>query len=624
MSSNGWIMPYVKQNSLRFAAIIALAALTLLCAAMLTFTSGYLISKASLRPENILMLYVPIVGVRTFGIARSVLRYVERLLAHSAVLRVLSAMRVRLYDQLEPHALRLRGQYRTGDLLGVMSDDLESLQNMYVRTIFPAVAALIVYGVVVGLLGWFDPVFAGIIALYVLVLVAIVPFASLYISRTWQQQLKQQQAALYSRLTDTVMGLGDLLISGRQHEFADSYAEEERAAAQYERKLSRHKRYVALLLQIVVGLVVAQTAVWATGQVTDRSMDATMLAAFVLVMLPITEAFLPMTDAIQRIPSYEESVARLDKLNNELDDELNDELNDVTASTPGSTASNSSIASTSKRKPAQSLASTVWLEKINPSNSIQLRQVHYTYPGEREPVLRNVNLTIEQGKRIAIIGPSGAGKSTLLKLIQGAYEPDHGQVLIHGQLATQWQQQIHQWIAVLNQKPYLFDTTLLNNIRLSRPEAAAEEVEQVLDAAQLSKLIAALPLGYHTPMQEAGRRFSGGERQRIALARVLLQQTPIVILDEPTVGLDPRTERELLDTILGSLGDKTMIWVTHRLVRAEQMDEIVFIDEGEIVMRGSHQQLYATSERYRHLYRMDHPVMTARTMEEQERYVVQA
>ncbi len=613
MSRDGWIVPYIKQNSLRFAGIIALAALTLLCAAMLTFTSGYLISKASLRPENILMLYVPIVGVRTFGIARSVLRYVERLLAHSAVLRVLSAMRVRLYNQLEPHALRLRGQYRTGDLLGVMSDDLESLQNVYVRTIFPAVAALIVYGAVIGLLGWFDPVFAGLIALYILVLVGIIPFASLYISRKWQQQLKQKQAALYSRLTDTVMGLGDLLISGRQDEFADSYAEQERAAAQYERKLSRHKRYVTLFLQIVVGLIVAQTAVWATGQIAGRSMDATLLAAFVLVMLPITEAFLPMTDAIQRIPSYGESIARLDT--------LKDELTDIPAAIDSKIVSTRPV-STPIVKSVQQPAPLASLEKIDAWNHIQLRQVQYTYPGESEPTLRNLSLTIEQGKRIAIIGPSGAGKSTLLKLIQGAYEPDHGQVLINGQMASRWKQDIHRLIAVLNQKPYLFDTTLLNNVRLSRPEATAEEVEQALDDARLSALIAALPLGYHTPMQEAGRRFSGGERQRIALARILLQRTPIVILDEPTVGLDPRTERELLDTILGSLGDKTMIWVTHRLVRAEQMDEIIFIDAGEIVMRGSHQQLYATSERYRHLYRMDHPVTSESVTK--ERYAVHA
>ncbi len=611
MSSNGWIIPYIKQNSLRFAGIIALAALTLIAAIMLTFTSGYLISKASLRPENILMLYVPIVGVRTFGIARSVLRYIERLLAHSAVLRVLSAMRIRLYQLLEPHALTLRGQHRTGDLLGVMSDDLESLQNVYVRTIFPAVAALVVYGAVIGMLGWFDPVFAGMIALYIFVLVAIVPLASLYTSRKWQQQLKQKQAALYSRLTDHVLGMSDLLISGRQAEMAESYEQAEQEVSRYERKLNRHKRYTALVLQTIVGVIVAQAAVWATGQVADRSMDATLLAAFVLVMLPITEAFLPMTDALQRIPSYYESVGRLESL----------------GPLQRQQVAQKKQAPTQAKLPITSPYTALANQRISSASQpdiIQLQQLEYMYPGEAVPALHNINLTVRPGAKIAIIGPSGAGKSTLLKLIQGAYEPTHGSVCIHEQPISQLVDSIHTQIAVLNQKPYLFDTTLLNNIRLSRPTATAEEVEQVIDDAKLSDLVAALPMREHTPMQEAGRRFSGGERQRIALARVLLQQTPIVILDEPTVGLDPRTERELIDTMLSSLEDKTMIWVTHRLVRAEQMDEILFMDEGTIVIRGTHQQLYATSERYRSLYRMDHPFAQEALSTEQQSYAIQA
>lgn len=579
MNSGGWIKPYIKQNRLRFAGIIALAALTLLAAAALTFTSGFLISKASLRPENILMLYVPIVGVRTFGIARSVLRYVERLLSHNAVLRVLSQMRVRLYEQLEPYALQLRGRYRTGDLLGVMSDDLESLQHVYVRTIFPGIAALVVYGVVIAALGWFDWSFALLIALYILVMVAVVPFASLYLTRKWQQQLKQKQAMLYSRLTDGVMGLSDLLISGRQQEFAHRYAVQEQQAMKIERQLSSHKRLVGLILQVVTGLLVAQMAVWATGQVADRSMDATLLAACILVVLPLAEAFIPMTDAVHRIPAYQESVHRLASLN-ELD---------------------------AQAEPNLPLDKKDSVQPSKQQTSITIEHASYTYPGEHQSVLRNINLQIAQGEKVAIIGRSGAGKSTLLKLIQGVYAPTDGTVHLNGQAATTLYEQLHHHVSVLNQKPYLFDTTLLNNVRLSRPEATAEEVERALHEAQLSTLIESLPLGYNTPMQEAGKRFSGGERQRIALARVLLQHTPIVILDEPTVGLDPRTERQLLDIMLESLSDKTMIWVTHHLVRAEQMDQIIFMDQGEIVMQGTHQQLYASSERYRRLYHLDHP-----------------
>ncbi|GJM75034.1 hypothetical protein HMSSN036_72500 [Paenibacillus macerans] len=186
-----------------------------------------------------------------------------------------------------------------------------------------------------------------------------------------------------------------------------------------------------------------------------------------------------------------------------------------------------------------------------------------------------VSLDIPQGKRVAVIGRSGAGKSTLLKLIQGALAPSDGTVTFNGVPAAALGERMPEYVSVLNQSPHLFDTTVANNIRLARPEAADEEISRAAQAAQLGPLIAALPEGLNTPMRETGQRFSGGERQRVALARILLQDTPVLILDEPTVGLDPRTERELLATIFRTTQGKTLIWVTHHLVGAEKMDEII-------------------------------------------------
>lgn len=595
MNSQGWVMSYMRVHAFRFAGIIAIGALTLLAAGMLTFTSGFLISKAALRPENILMLYVPIVGVRAFGIGRSVLRYVERLQAHDAVLRVLSKMRVRLYRTLEPQALLLKSRHQTGDLLGMMSDDIESLQNMYVRTIFPGITALIIYGAVVCALGWFDMSFAILIAAYILILVVIVPIVSLMMTRTFQKKLKSNQSVLYSYLTDAVLGLGDLMISGRARDFINQYEESERQASIYERKLSQHKRYIGLMTQTVVGLIVAQMAIWATSQVGDRGMDATLLAAFILVVIPLADAFIPVTDAVNRIPVYQESLQRLNTLEQSTSyDSINK------GEQPMNPAYLASINDFSDQD---------WIyidQGITPS-AIRVEQVHYHYEQQHEWAVEHINIEVKSGQKIAIIGRSGAGKSTLLKLLQGAYIPQQGQIYIQGKTIADWGDQITEQVSVLNQKPYLFDTSLLNNIRLGRPEATEEEVTQVIEQAQLTGLIASLPQGDQTSMREAGQRFSGGERQRIALARVLLQNTPIVILDEPTVGLDPRTERELMTTILQSLQGKTLIWVTHHLLEVQQMDEIIFMDQGKMVMRGTHEQLIHSSERYRRLYQLDHP-----------------
>jgi ATP-binding cassette subfamily C protein CydC len=155
----------------------------------------------------------------------------------------------------------------------------------------------------------------------------------------------------------------------------------------------------------------------------------------------------------------------------------------------------------------------------------------------------------------------------------------------------------------------LFDTTLANNIRLGQPDATEAEIRDAVALARLEPLVASLPEGLLTRMQEAGQRFSGGERQRVALARILLQKTPVVILDEPTVGLDPKTERELLSTMFSSLQDRTLIWVTHHLVGVERMDEILFMENGQIVMRGTHDELMEHYPRYRNLYLLDRPAI---------------
>ncbi|WP_309147206.1 amino acid ABC transporter ATP-binding/permease protein [Paenibacillus illinoisensis] len=236
--------------------------------------------------------------------------------------------------------------------------------------------------------------------------------------------------------------------------------------------------------------------------------------------------------------------------------------------------------------------------------------VSYRYASEDAHAVQGVSLHLPQGKRLAILGRSGGGKSTLLKLIQGALLPSAGEVLINDQPIQTLGENVPDVIAVLNQNPHLFDTTVANNLRIGRPHATDEEIRRVAEQVGLSGLIESLPQEYNTPMLETGMRFSGGERQRIALARVLLRETPVVIFDEPTVGLDPVTERALMRTILDSMQGKTMIWVTHHLIGAEQMDEVIFMENGQIAMQGSHEQLLAREERYRRLVELDRPGWT--------------
>lgn len=205
-NEDGWILPYIKKNTRLLIIVVLLGGLTACSAAALMFTSGYLISKAATRPENVLMIYVPIVAVRTFGILRSVSRYVERLTGHHIILKILSDMRVRLYRMLEPQALKWRERFRTGDMLGILADDVEHLQDMYLRTVFPGLSALLLYGVFIAAIGFFSWPFAGLMAVYAAVFVFLVPLVSLLVTRAKNVALKRGRSHLYRQLTDAVMG----------------------------------------------------------------------------------------------------------------------------------------------------------------------------------------------------------------------------------------------------------------------------------------------------------------------------------------------------------------------------------------------------------------------------------
>lgn len=584
-----WFRPYVRQYGWRFIAIIALGLLTVFAASSLMFTSGFLISKSALRPENILLVYVPIVLVRAFGISRSALHYVERLVGHDAVLRILSKMRVRLYRILEPQALFIRSRFRTGDVLGALADDIEYLQNVYLRTVFPTIIAIVMGGIVIALIGWFDIGFAGLVGLYIGILVFVLPGISLWLTHKRHKEMKQQRSGLYRKLTDAVLGMSDWVISGRSAQFMASYEAEEQQFARLERGLGRFARWRMFCAQTIVGILVVSIAYWSGQQAADGHIAVTLIAAFTLVVFPLMDAFLPVSEAIEKIPQYQDSVERLNKMQ--------------VSGLPGNDLREAS--------PDASLP-------VGGEAHIVVKDVRYHYSTETKTIaplesmnskwtLDDIQLDLPQGKKVAIIGRSGAGKSTLLKLVQGALLPSEGVVQINGIDAHRYGDHIASVVSVLNQSPHLFDTTVANNIRLGRRDASDEEIAAVARHVKLDQLIDSLPAGYATPMHETGQRFSGGERQRVALARVLLQNTPVVILDEPTVGLDPRTERDLLKTIFHTMEGKTLLWITHHLVGVEQMDEIIFMEHGRIVMRGTHAALMEQEPRYRNLYQLDRP-----------------
>ncbi|AWX57840.1 thiol reductant ABC exporter subunit CydC [Brevibacillus brevis] len=572
--NQGWFLPYFRQFFWQFAAAALLGTLAVACAGALLYTSGYLISRSALQPENVLMVYVPIVLVRAFGFSKAVIQYLERLVGHDAALRVLSRMRVRLYQAIEPQDQLLGTRFRTGDLLGVLADDIEQLQNVYLRFVLPAVSAVLLYGAGIVALGRMDGMFALLMALYCGFLLFVAPAVVLWSSIAKSRRFKQERQAAYRELTDAVFGMSDWILSGRTQQFLQLFTRRQKTAAQIENAIRRGEWRVQWMSQCAIGGAIVLLVIWAGGLAAEDQIPATLVAAIGLVAFPLMDAFARISDAVVRMPEYKESLER---------------LREIEGSRP-------TIAEAQKEKLANQAG-----------GSLKLDHVHFRYPHASSWSVQDVSFEVPQGGKVALLGRSGAGKSTILNLIRGAIQPQAGQVTVNGQ-PVQSEETSACLFSVLNQQPYLFDTTVANNIRLGRPDASDEEVRAVTAQVGLDQLIESLPDGYQTRMQETGLRFSGGERQRIALARILLQNKPIVLLDEPTVGLDPLTESDLIATIFRVLQGKTLIWVTHHLSGVEQMDEIIFMEQGFISMRGTHEQLYQDNPRYRNLYTLDCPL----------------
>lgn len=565
-----WITPYLNKFKGRILLSLLFGVIGVGSGAMLLFVSGYLISKSALQPINIMIVYVPIVAVRAFSIGQAVFVYIEKLVSHDLVLRILEKMRTKLYHIVEPQALFLRSRYRTGDLLGVLSDDIEHLQDFYIRTIFPSLLGLVMYTIVIIVLGLFNWTFAIIMALMLGVIVFLMPLISLYMAKRHHTSLKRDRNQLYQLLTDAIFGLTDWQASGRISEFLEKTTNQDRKILQTERRIQRWHYIRDAVIQLVIGLTVIAMLIWAGLESSQGTIAPTVIAAFTLMIFSITDALAPLSDAIEHGPSYVDSIRRIEHIQ---DTDL----------------------------PLNYSNDEEWSE--NAKVNLAINQLSYHYPNHAKLVLNNLSLDITSGKKVAVLGRSGTGKSTLLKLLAGGLEPINGSITINGQEMKSGL--LAKAVSVLNQKPHLFSTTIENNIRIGRPDATDEEVRLAAEQAQLGPLIDSLPEGMHTPMQEMGSRFSGGERQRIAFARVLLQNTPIILVDEATVGLDPKTERDLITTMLTATEGKTVVWVTHHLAGVEEMDEIIFLDEGQITMHGSHTALLKTNEHYRKLYEMD-------------------
>ena len=576
MRNNSIVRTEIKKNKSMMALVVILGILSTVSGAALMYVSGFLISKSSLRIGNILMLQVPTVLTRTFSLSQSTFAYLQRLTSHNLVLGIIEKMRSRVYKILEPHALKVKKEYKSGDLLGLIAEDIEHLQNIYLKTIFPSIVSLVLYVIFVTLMFGYDMSYAILATLFGLFIIFIVPFASLTFTRRNFQVMKEAKYDLYKNFTSAIFGISDWISSNRVNDFMNEYQEKETRLLKKETKIKIFVHFRENLVNFIAGLTVFYMIYSCWSMTLNDSIENVYIASFCMMALSVMSVSVMTSEAVAHIPGYEVSIKRVkDFYANEQDD--------------------------------------VDIDKVlqnKEGNVIDIENVTFAYENGKN-VLDNISLSIKKGEKVAILGRSGVGKSTLVRLLTGTYTDYTGSISVLGKVPTE--KMLGTKISLLNQKPYLFDMTIRENLKLAlldkKEEVTDDEInskiEESLEKSQLTRLISELPDGINTNVFETGSRFSGGERQRIAFARTLIQNNELLFLDEPTVGLDPKTEHELLKTIFETNRDKTIVWITHHLNSIKYMDRIIFIKDGKVEMNGTHKELYRTNEKYRKLYDMD-------------------
>ncbi len=535
-------------------------------------TSAWLISRAALHPSEA-SLTLAIVGVQFFGLSRGFLRYGERLVGHDAALRVLTDLRVRVYNRLEAIAPAGLPLFRRGDLVARVVDDVDSLQDVVLRVIQPFAVAGLVGAATVAVMWVLLPGAGAVLLVALVVSATLVPWLTGRLAKREESKQASARGDLSAAVVDLIEGAPELTVMG-------GTGEQVERIASADRRLRATARRGAGTAGIGLGLTTALAGLASWGALTlgvrathGGQLDGALLAVLALVPLAAFELVSPLPAATQALQRSRTAAGRV-------------------------------FAATDAPSPVEEPDAPLPLPgKVPGPHTLSLRSVWAGYPGTDRPVLRGVDLDLAPGRRVALVGQSGAGKSTLADVLVRFLPVDAGAATLDevplNRLASD---DVRRVVGLVEQSPHLFATSLAENLRVGRHSATDEDLTEVLERVGLGAWIAGLPAGLATHVGPAGTRLSGGQRQRVAVARALLSGFSILILDEPAEHLDPGAADDLTGDLLALTEGHSTLFITHRLAGLEQVDEIIVLDGGRVVERGSHADLLRAGGRYAGLW----------------------
>lgn len=531
-------------------------------------TSAYLIASAAFHP-SIAELSVAVVGVRFFGISRGVFRYLDRLVSHHVNFKLLSILRIWFYNCLKLLAPARLIHYQRGDLLSRAIGDIDALDQFYVRAVSPVISAIFATVGFSMLVGSWNVRLGWILAAGLSVTSFVLPALVYIFSRGPAKQLVDQRAILSQTMLDTLRGAAEMMVFQQQEE---ELTQINRVSLQTNRAqvglahsqgLSNGMNAVltqgTVAIMLLVGIPLVRTG----------ELDGIMLAVIVLITMASFEISIPIAQAAQFWESSLQAARRLFEM--------------------------------ADQQPA--IIEPVIPVSVPEKPNILIRNLSFQYHGNLPLAADHLNIDLPYGRKIALVGENGSGKTTILNLLMRFWDCQPGEILIDGIPVQEFSpKELRQRIGYVSPGGAIFQTTLRQNLLLANPGALDADLLRVLDSVQLGEWVQTLPDGLDTWLGASGLTISGGQLQRIQLARGLLMDAPIYLLDEPTTHLDVETETRLISLFRSIFQNRSLVWVTHRLVGLDWLDEILLLDNGRVVERGNQHTLLESRGRFYQLW----------------------